>query len=66
MQSGKFFAEITVKGKIYRSERVETTIEAAIRYNELAVEHFGEFAKLNRIGGEDLGISERFKQRYGI
>jgi hypothetical protein len=45
----KWISWLECKGKSYRKGPFSTKIEAAIGYNELAVEHFGEFARLNDI-----------------
>jgi hypothetical protein len=42
-------ASINVKGKFIFGGHFKTPIEAAKRYNELAVIHHGEFAKLNTL-----------------
>ena len=45
---GRWCAEIWVNGKpIFRYARTE--VEAAALYNELAIQHFGEFARLNDV-----------------
>ena len=46
--SGKYINyQLVVKGKRYRGY-AKTEIEAAKKYNELAIEHHGEFARLNQ------------------
>ena len=42
-------AQIYIIGRNIRSGKCSSEVEAAIKYNELAVKHFGEFAKLNEI-----------------
>lgn len=44
-----FSAELMVNKIRYRKGGFKTAKEAAIKYNELAKEHHGEFAKLNEI-----------------
>lgn len=44
-----FQASINVKGKFFFGGHFKTAIDAAKRYNELAVQHHGEFARLNTI-----------------
>lgn len=45
----KYFAQIKINGKRVGHGNFETATEAAIAYNSLAQEHFGEFARLNKI-----------------
>lgn len=47
--SGKYVACIRVSGKLYHGGVYETALEAAKRYNELAVVHHKDFAWLNPI-----------------
>lgn len=47
--SKTYSAELMVKGVRYRKHGFKTAKEAAKKYNELAIEHHGEFAKLNEI-----------------
>ncbi len=44
-----FSAELMVRGVRYRKHGFKTAKEAAKKYNELAIEHHGEFARLNKI-----------------
>jgi len=46
-KSGKWHAQIKINGKQTYLGRFDTPGEAAVRYNEAAKEHFGEFATLN-------------------
>jgi hypothetical protein len=48
-QKGKYTVIIKREGKAYCGGTYETEIEAAIAYNNLAKELFGEFARLNEI-----------------
>lgn len=43
----KFHARIVVNREMISGGLFDTAIEAAEKYNELAVKHFGEFARLN-------------------
>ena len=47
--SSKWLTQIVVDGKVKYGGRFLTAIEAAKKYNELAVKYFGEFARLNKI-----------------
>jgi len=47
--SKTYSAELMVKGVRYRKHGFKTAKEAAKKYNELAIEHHGEFARLNEI-----------------
>jgi hypothetical protein len=49
----KWRATITVKGKNYHIGNFDDKVEAAKAYNTAAKKHFGEFAWLNPIPGED-------------
>ena len=46
-RSGKYHAQIKIKGKQTYLGRYDTPEEAAARYNEVAQKYFGEFAFLN-------------------
>lgn len=50
-KKGKWKVQISYNGKIIYGGRFINEIEAAKRYNELAVKYHGKFAKLNIIGG---------------
>jgi hypothetical protein len=45
-------ATIMVKGKSLWLGSFKTKVEAALAYNDAAIEHFGEFAYINKIEGE--------------
>jgi hypothetical protein len=46
---GKFLAKLVKEGKVYLGCVHETSEEAAIEYNRMAKEHFGDFARLNTV-----------------
>ena len=46
---GTYYAQLWLNRKSYFGGRHKTEIEAAIAYNELAVQHHGEYARLNDI-----------------
>lgn len=46
---GKYVACIRKSGKLIHGGSFVTAIDAAKKYNELAIEHHGEFAWLNKI-----------------
>lgn len=48
-RSGKWHAQIKIHGKQTYLGRFDTPGAAALRYNEAAVLHFGEFAYLNEV-----------------
>jgi len=48
-KTGMFYASISVGGKQTHLGTFNTTIEAAKKYNEAAIYHYGEFASLNQI-----------------
>lgn len=48
-RSGFYHAQIKIHGKQTYLGRFSTPEEAALRYNEAAREHFGEFAYLNEV-----------------
>ncbi len=48
-KGGNWNAEIMSDGKRYRFFGFKTTIEAAKKYNELAIKYHGKYAKLNQI-----------------
>lgn len=48
-ETNKWRAEIYANGKLIIGGYFEDKIEAAQRYNELAIHHHGEFAHLNKI-----------------
>lgn len=48
-RSQKWHAQIKIHGKQTYLGRFDTPREAAVRYNEAAVKHFGEFAFLNPV-----------------
>lgn len=50
----KYFAQIKVAGKRLSRGNFNSVKAAAVAYNDLAVEHFGEFARLNKISGGAL------------
>jgi len=45
----KWMARITVRGRDFNLGVFPTPKEAAIAYNEAAIEHFGTFANLNKV-----------------
>lgn len=48
-RSGKWHAQIKIGGKQTYLGRFDTPEQAALRYNEAARQHFGEFAFLNEV-----------------
>jgi hypothetical protein len=48
-RSGKWHAQIKINGKQTYLGRFDTPEQAALRYNEAARQHFGEFAHLNQV-----------------
>lgn len=48
-RSGKWHAQIKVHGRQTYLGRFDTPEQAALRYNEAAKQHFGEFAYLNEV-----------------
>jgi hypothetical protein len=48
-KNNKFICSTTINGKVFYGGSFQTVQEAAKRYNELALIHHGEFAKLNII-----------------
>lgn len=48
-RSGKWHTQIKIKGKQTYLGRFDTPEQAALRYNEVAREYFGEFAFLNQV-----------------
>lgn len=53
---GKWVSSIGYKNKSIFIGRFNNDIDAAIAYNKKAIELFGEFAKLNDIPGENVGL----------
>ncbi|NLH78475.1 MAG: hypothetical protein GX465_15700 [Acidobacteria bacterium] len=47
----KYFAQIKIDGKRISRGNFDTREDAAVAYNNLAVEYFGAFARLNEIAG---------------
>ena len=45
----KWRAQITVNRKVISLGYFETPVEAALAYNDAALKHYGEFAKLNEV-----------------
>lgn len=48
-QAGLFTASLRCKDKKYHGGYFKTAWEAALKYNELALEHHGEFAYINKL-----------------
>lgn len=46
-RTGKYFAKIQVNGQVICLGTFLTVQEAAYRYDQVAIKHFGEFARLN-------------------
>lgn len=51
LPSGSWRASLRHDGKMFRKGPFPSENEAAEAYNKMAVEHFGEFARLNKIEG---------------
>lgn len=46
-KTGRFFAQVTVMGRKYKSRTFATVTDAARQYDILAIHHFGEYAHPN-------------------
>jgi len=58
---GQFEVRICAFGKKYFGGLFLTSVDAAKRYNELALQHHGEFARLNKIDSKAEEESINFK-----
>lgn len=47
--TGKWWAQLTVRGQHHNLGYYDTPEQAALRYNEAASQHFGEFAYINEV-----------------
>jgi hypothetical protein len=54
-----YIVQIRTKEKTMHGGSFKNPIDAAIRYNELAIEQFGEFARLNVIPSSPLPLSDK-------
>lgn len=58
--AGKFTATTKCKDKVIHGGYFNTAIEAAVRYNEIALQYHGEFAFLNKIDKKELAKAKLY------
>lgn len=60
LQTGQFFCEIRVKGKVIQKGPFKILEDSAKTYNELALEYYGEDASLNIVDNKRTSIEDLF------
>ncbi|WP_161594461.1 HNH endonuclease [Pantoea agglomerans] len=62
----RWSAEITANHKRYHLGYFSSIEDAAMAYNNAAIKHFGEFARLNEVNPESIQRIERAKQQRRV
>lgn len=60
---GAYVAKITIDAKSINLGRFVSAIDAAIAYNQAAVKHFGEFARLNPVDGWETATPQKIGRK---